>query len=151
MQNETDFSKYLNKMEKRFLLREGVDHRGMHEQQRELIRIREKLADERSAFEKVTTGVELLKQEYKEKQKDLVKMENYCADLKIRKDLRTKETEALKQVVDTKKDKETSLKEHISQLRNIALIKKDDLNSYNIDSAMKIIIGTANSMGIEIK
>ena len=39
----------------------------------------------------------------------------------------------------------------ISQLRNIALIKKDDLNSYNIDSAMKIIIGTANSMGIEIK
>lgn len=39
----------------------------------------------------------------------------------------------------------------MSQLKNIALIKKDDLNSYDVDSAMKIIIGTARSMGIETK
>lgn len=38
-----------------------------------------------------------------------------------------------------------------SQLRNVAILKKNDLNSYSIDKAIKIIAGTAKSMGIEIE
>jgi len=37
-----------------------------------------------------------------------------------------------------------------SQLREIAQIKMPDLNTNNIEAAMKIIEGTARSMGIEI-
>lgn len=37
------------------------------------------------------------------------------------------------------------------QLREIAEIKKVDLNSYNIEDAMKIIEGTARNMGIKIE
>jgi large subunit ribosomal protein L11 len=37
------------------------------------------------------------------------------------------------------------------QIREIAEIKKEDLNAYDIDSAMKIIIGTARNMGIAVK
>lgn len=42
---------------------------------------------------------------------------------------------------------------HISrkQLEDIVKIKEKDLNSYNTDSAIKIIAGTAKSMGIGIK
>jgi len=38
-----------------------------------------------------------------------------------------------------------------SQLREIAQKKMEDLNTKNIEQAMKIIEGTARSMGIEIK
>lgn len=38
-----------------------------------------------------------------------------------------------------------------SQLKDIATTKKTDLNSYSIKSAIKIIAGTAKSMGINIK
>lgn len=37
------------------------------------------------------------------------------------------------------------------QLRSIAETKMPDLNAYDIDSAMKIVEGTARNMGIEIK
>ena len=37
-----------------------------------------------------------------------------------------------------------------SQLREIAALKLDDLNTNDIDVAMKIIAGTARNMGIEI-
>ena len=37
------------------------------------------------------------------------------------------------------------------KLREIAETKMDDLNANNIDAAMRIIEGTARSMGIEIK
>jgi len=37
------------------------------------------------------------------------------------------------------------------QLVEIAKLKNSDLNSYDLKSAIKIIIGTAKSMGIEIK
>ena len=37
------------------------------------------------------------------------------------------------------------------QLREIAQMKMPDLNANDIDAAMKIIAGTARSMGIEIK
>jgi large subunit ribosomal protein L11 len=36
------------------------------------------------------------------------------------------------------------------QLRDIAQMKIQDLNANDIDSAMKIIAGTARSMGIEV-
>jgi len=38
-----------------------------------------------------------------------------------------------------------------TQLREIAKIKENDLNSYSIDEAIKIIAGTAKSMGIDVK
>lgn len=37
------------------------------------------------------------------------------------------------------------------QLREIAEIKMKDLNAHDIDNAMKIIAGTANSMGITVQ
>ena len=37
------------------------------------------------------------------------------------------------------------------QLREIAEIKLPDLNAYDVESAMKIVEGTAKNMGIEIK
>ena len=37
------------------------------------------------------------------------------------------------------------------QLREIAEIKKNDLNSYDMDGAVKIIEGSAKSMGIKVK
>ena len=37
------------------------------------------------------------------------------------------------------------------QLEEIAKIKNSDLNSYSLNKAIKIIAGTAKSMGIEIK
>lgn len=37
------------------------------------------------------------------------------------------------------------------QLKEIAETKKEDLNAYDIESAMKIVEGTALNMGIEIK
>ena len=37
------------------------------------------------------------------------------------------------------------------QLKEIAETKMPDLNAYDVDSAMKIIEGTARNMGIEIK
>jgi large subunit ribosomal protein L11 len=36
------------------------------------------------------------------------------------------------------------------QIREIAQLKMKDLNSYNLDAAMKTIEGTARSMGIEV-
>ena len=38
-----------------------------------------------------------------------------------------------------------------AQLREIAETKLQDLNAYDVESAMDIIKGTANNMGIEIK
>ncbi len=38
-----------------------------------------------------------------------------------------------------------------AQVREIAEMKKDDLNANDIDAAAKIIAGTARSMGITIK
>ena len=38
----------------------------------------------------------------------------------------------------------------IEQCKEIAEIKKDDLNSYDLDQGAKIIAGTARSMGIEL-
>ncbi|MCB1365734.1 MAG: 50S ribosomal protein L11 [Rhodobacteraceae bacterium] len=39
----------------------------------------------------------------------------------------------------------------IKQVREIAEAKMKDLNANDIESAMKIIVGSANSMGIEVK
>jgi large subunit ribosomal protein L11 len=36
------------------------------------------------------------------------------------------------------------------QIREIAQLKMKDLNSYDLDAAMQIIMGTARSMGIEV-
>ena len=38
-----------------------------------------------------------------------------------------------------------------SQVRDIAEIKMSDLNAYDMDAAIKIISGTARSMGIEVE
>ena len=38
-----------------------------------------------------------------------------------------------------------------AQLRELAELKKPDLNANDIDAAMKILAGTARSMGIEVK
>jgi large subunit ribosomal protein L11 len=50
-----------------------------------------------------------------------------------------------------KSSKETVASITKNQLREIAEIKLPDLNAYDIESAMKIIEGTARNMGIEIK
>jgi large subunit ribosomal protein L11 len=47
-------------------------------------------------------------------------------------------------------DKEKIGKVTRSQVREIAEIKMKDLNASNLESAMKIVEGTARSMGIEI-
>ena len=39
----------------------------------------------------------------------------------------------------------------MDQVREIAKTKKDDLNAYDEDAAMKIIMGSARSMGLEVK
>jgi len=39
----------------------------------------------------------------------------------------------------------------IDDLKKIAEIKMPDLNAYNMDGAIKMIEGTAKSMGIEVK
>jgi large subunit ribosomal protein L11 len=38
-----------------------------------------------------------------------------------------------------------------AQVREIAEIKKQDLNAHSVDAAMRVVEGTARSMGIEIK
>ena len=38
----------------------------------------------------------------------------------------------------------------VSQLREIAEQKKNDLNSNDVDAAIKILAGTARSMGIQV-
>jgi large subunit ribosomal protein L11 len=38
-----------------------------------------------------------------------------------------------------------------AQVREIAEIKKNDLNAHDMDAAMKLIEGTARSMGIDVK
>ena len=38
-----------------------------------------------------------------------------------------------------------------SQLEEIAELKKEDLNAFDMDAAVKIIAGTARSMGIEVE
>ncbi len=37
------------------------------------------------------------------------------------------------------------------QLEEIASIKKDDLNAYDVDAAVKIIAGTCRSMGVNVE
>lgn len=39
----------------------------------------------------------------------------------------------------------------LDQVKEIAQTKLEDLNAYDVDSAAKIIMGTARSMGIEVK
>jgi len=48
-----------------------------------------------------------------------------------------------------KKEKVGSITE--AQLREIAALKLKDLNAYDVESAMKMIAGTARNMGIEVK
>ena len=62
----------------------------------------------------------------------------------------------LKQVAELAKGSGVPNKEKVGkitskQLREIAEAKFKDLNAYDIDQAMKIIAGTARSMGIEIE
>jgi large subunit ribosomal protein L11 len=38
-----------------------------------------------------------------------------------------------------------------AQVREIAEVKMPDLNAYDVESAMKIVAGTARSMGIEVE
>ena len=38
-----------------------------------------------------------------------------------------------------------------AQLEEIAELKKEDLNAHDVDAAVKIIAGTARSMGIEVE
>ena len=38
-----------------------------------------------------------------------------------------------------------------AQVREIAELKKEDLNANDVDAAMKIIAGTARSMGITVE
>ncbi len=48
-----------------------------------------------------------------------------------------------------KKEKVGSITQ--AQLRDIAQTKMPDLNSYDVEAAMKIIAGTARQMGVEVK
>ena len=62
----------------------------------------------------------------------------------------------LKQVAELAKGSGVPNKEKVGkitskQLREIAEAKFEDLNAYDIDQAMKIIAGTARSMGVEIE
>ena len=62
----------------------------------------------------------------------------------------------LKQVAELAKGSGVPNKEKVGkitskQLREIAEAKFEDLNAYDIDQAMRIIAGTARSMGVEIE
>ena len=62
----------------------------------------------------------------------------------------------LKQVAELAKGSGVPNKEKVGkitskQLRKIAEAKFEDLNAYDVDQAMKIIAGTARSMGVEIE
>ena len=62
----------------------------------------------------------------------------------------------LKQMAELAKGSGVPNKEKVGQitskqLREIAEAKFNDLNAYDVDQAMKIIAGTARSMGIEIE
>lgn len=39
----------------------------------------------------------------------------------------------------------------MDQIREIAKVKMEDLNAYDIEAAAKILVGTARSMGIDVK
>ncbi|MGI6329477.1 MAG: 50S ribosomal protein L11 [Bacilli bacterium] len=62
----------------------------------------------------------------------------------------------LKKAAGLKKGSGTGSKEKVGsvtqeQIREIAELKQEDLNAYDIERAIKIIKGTAQNMGIEIK
>ena len=62
----------------------------------------------------------------------------------------------LKQAAEVAKGSSVPNKEKVgkvtsAQVRQIAETKFDDLNAYDVDQAMKIIAGTARSMGIEVE
>ncbi len=65
-------------------------------------------------------------------------------------------SDLLKKAAKIKSGSSNPLKEKVAkiseaQLREIAEIKLPDLNAYDVESAMKIIAGTARNMGIEIE
>lgn len=65
-------------------------------------------------------------------------------------------SELLKQMAKVGKGSQTPGKDVVGsvtldQIREIANTKKNDLNAYDEDQAVKIISGTARSMGLEIK
>ena len=45
---------------------------------------------------------------------------------------------------------DTFLKGYSPQVREIAQLKLKDLNAYDVEAAMKMIEGTARSLGIEV-
>lgn len=65
-------------------------------------------------------------------------------------------SELLKKAAKTEKGAANSLKETVGrvtkeQIREIAGIKMEDLNANDIEAAMKIVEGTAKSMGIKVQ
>ncbi|MDO8507762.1 MAG: 50S ribosomal protein L11 [bacterium] len=64
--------------------------------------------------------------------------------------------ELIKKEINLKKGSGSSKKEKVAkmtkeQLRKVAEAKMDDLNANSIEQAMKIIAGTARSMGVEVE
>lgn len=64
--------------------------------------------------------------------------------------------ELLKKAAKIEKGSSNALKEKVgkvsrAQIREIAELKKNDLNAHDIKSAQKIIEGTAKSMGLEVE
>ncbi len=62
----------------------------------------------------------------------------------------------LKQAAGIAKGSSNPSKENVGtvtreQVKEIAVIKKEDLNAFNIEAAMKIIEGSAHSMGITVE
>lgn len=65
-------------------------------------------------------------------------------------------SELLKKAAKIEKGSGNALKEKVgkvsrAQIREIAELKKNDLNAHDIKSAQKIIEGTAKSMGLEVE
>ena len=120
-----DYNDQLNDLEHRFWLREGLDPKGFNKQQRELKNIREKLNEEIASCEQTEQDFEKLKKVTKEKQGDLEKMQNYCAELEKHTTSKQKEIDALKGSVGGLTEKVDALKEQLSQLRNICKTVKN--------------------------
>jgi len=65
-------------------------------------------------------------------------------------------SELIKKAINLKSGSKTPHKDKVgvltkAQLREIAIVKMEDLNAFEVEQAMKVIAGTARSMGVTIE
>ena len=147
---EDNYNTFLDYLENRFFQREGVNLKEQRKKEREMKSIREKLNEEQVAYAEAEQDLEMGTKECKEKQNDLVKMKNYCADMEKRKDSKLKDIEILKHSVATKSEKETFLKETLSQLKDTCRTVKN-IDPDNVSPQIEYAIGMLEKQVHDVK